>query len=92
MLPNFHRITTEQISVGLSAIAGITALQGQVGVQLNVASGGTAFVSGSSGSAAWTDGSTLRSANENIWPMRGTFYVACKGATAVIEVTRFFSP
>jgi hypothetical protein len=83
-------LKSERLIAGPSAIVGITALTGQIGVLINPVGGTMAISNESAGASFWAGYARINGALRNAYPMRGTFYFSGEGATVTVDVTRFF--
>lgn len=88
---------SETITVGNSLVAGVTALSGQIGVMLGLRGATTVAWGGPVGGTHPTAASffagcvNLNYLHQNLFPMRGQFYLGGNaGATVIVDVTRFF--
>lgn len=84
-----YSISTERVEVGLSAIVGVTAVAGQLGLKF-APSGGTLIVSGVT-TAAHANGYRWRTGDQEVHPVRGLFFFAATGATCTVDIMRYLS-
>lgn len=85
-------VTSERVIAGGSGIVGVTALAGQCGVQLNLNGSTLVCMSNYSVAASFYASTPARLSylNENLWPMKGTFYLGVGSATMTVDVVRFY--
>lgn len=90
-------VTAETITCGSSLVAGVTAQVGQIGVKINVRGATTVAMGGAVGATHPAAASfyaacgNLVYLHENVFPMRGNFYLGANaGVTIQADVFRFF--
>lgn len=88
---NFYSVGVREIQVGLSAIAGLTALPGQGKLVFQHISGGTCFYGGASLALGGSFGLPVPTAAFDTLNYRGGLNFAALGATATVRVLTFFT-
>ncbi len=92
-------ITTQQVSVGLSAFVGVTGGVGTVTLTLQYLSGGSCIINGASAigaslatltyiGASWTVTGWLLGSNPISFGGPTAFYVGSTGATSLLQIIR----
>lgn len=78
----------QRISVGLSALVGITGLPGQVALSLQYLSGGTLEIASLGASVGWGAGWIIPASSIISGDISGTIWLASSGTTTTVMVLR----